>query len=1072
VSDRPFFLPQLYSLLNPQTLVARASAKDGVPEEPGGLPSDGPSSSASDRHKLKLQQLIDALPVCIAYVDAEQRYRFMNHTYEVWLECQREDLYGKSVRQVIGEAAYQLAAPSIERALRGESVHYEAELPYETGKTRQVSVLLVPDWSETQQVQGYYALVTDISDRNALEYSSEQAALQLQEALNRACAAVVSFRLYADGRWVYDYRSPGAETLFGYSAEELTADEQLWMSRLLPEDRQRILKLNQTQLLQGQPATYEYRFRHKDGSLRWLSSAASSFYMPREDCWRVTAVDIDITHRKQVEEALQQSQERLKTAQAIAQIGNWEFDPETKQIQWSDQMFAIYGLDIDQGEPNYQELLQKFVPEDRSRLSAAVSNAIALGQPYILDLRLCRPDGAIAYLESRGQVQVDASGRVVKLYGTTQDITDRKQLELELKQRSQREQMLNKVIQAIRRSLNLPTIFETAVRETAALLHLSRVAIVKYLASEACWLLRAEYVPPGSPAPHRPGIRIPHQDNPLAAQLAQGQLVRLDDNRQAGGDFNQRLAAEMPARWLLVPLKIGEAVWGSLSLTRELSLDPWQDWEAEVAQAVADQLAIAIQQSELFQQVQLLNATLETQVQRRTTQLQQAIDLEARLKRITDKVRDSLDEHQILQTAVAELGVGLDVERCQAGMYDLTAQTLTLCYEYRSSAQLPSSQGLVVPLSDRAELHRAVLAGQFVQVCCVEKLPAPSAADETAHDEEAQKIAAYPAEHPVTLLVCPILHEQQVLGSLWLFKPHHEAFQEMEMRLVQQVANQCAIALRQSRLYQSAQRQVDELERLNHLKDDFLSTVSHELRSPMSSVKMAAEMLEILLQRKGVFDDPQIRQYFKILQSECDRETKLINDLLDLSRLTANTEPLLLMSLELQPWLLHVAEPFVSRAHSQQQSLQFDLPAEPLILTTDFSYLEQILTELLQNACKYTPPGEKIRISARLEPPYPPLPLSPALALSPSPSLPLHCAIHITNTGIEIPEPERDRIFDKFYRIPNSDPWKHGGTGLGLALARRRAEQICGSLSVSGDRHATTFIIRLPLEPPSLRDEG
>ncbi|WP_277775424.1 PAS domain-containing protein [Thermoleptolyngbya sichuanensis] len=1086
VSDRPFSLPQPHGLPNPLTPAARALTEDAVPEEPDGLPSHPSGESSLGSHELKLQKLLDSLPVCISYVDANQRCRFMNRTYEVWMERRREDLYGKSVREVIGEAAYQLAAPFIEQALSGKSVHYEAELPYVIGKPRPVSVLLVPDWDETQQVRGYYALVTDISDRKALEHTSKQTVLQLQEVLNRACAAVTSFRLYADLSWDYDYRSPGSEALFGYSAEELMADAGLWLSRLPPEDRQMILSLHQTRLLHGQPITCEYRFRHKDGSLRWFSSAASSTYVPHENCWRVTAVDVDITDRKQTEETLRQSQMRLKMAQAVAQIGNWELDPSTRRITWSDQMYVIHAVERAQGEPSYLELLQKFVPGDRLRLEAAVENAIAHGQPYVLDLCLRRPDGSIAYLESRGQAETDASGCVVKLYGTTQDITERKQLEIELKQRSQREQMLNQVIQAIRRSLNLPTIFETAVRETAALLHLSSVSIVKYLAPEACWLLQAEYVPPGSPARHRPGLRIPHHGNPLVEQLAQGQLVQLSDNRQAGGSFNQTLAAEMPARWLLVPLKIGETVWGSLSLTRELSLDSWQDWEVEVAQAVADQLAIAIQQSELFHQVQLLNTTLETQVQRRTTQLQQAIDLEARLKRITDKVRDSLDEHQILQTAVTELGMGLGVERCQAGIYDLTTQTLTIYYEYRSHAQMVSSQGLVLPLIDLPEVHRAVLAGQFVQVCCLETLPGLSATGEStppeiAHRERPHReadaadveVATHLTEQPVALLVCPILHDQQVLGSLWLFKPGQEAFRELETRLVQQVANQCAIALRQSRLYQSAQRQVDELARLNHLKDDFLNTVSHELRSPMSSIKMSAEMLEILLQRKGVFDDPQISQYFKILQSECDRETRLINDLLDLSRLAADTEPLLLTALELQPWILHVAEPFVSRARSQQQNLHFHLPTEPLFVTTDFSYLEQIFTELLQNACKYTPTNETICVSARLED----LELED-LEHSETESAQLlhpaspHYAIHITNTGITIPEPERDRIFEKFYRIPNSDPWKHGGTGLGLALARRRVEQIHGSLSVSGDRHSTTFTIRLPLLPPDLSAEA
>lgn len=1067
MSDRPTPQIQPCDLSDSPTSAIHASA---APEATAvfGEPQSVASSPSKDC-ELHLQKVLDVLPVCVAYNDAEQRYRFMNRTYEVWMEQPREELYGKTVQDVIGEAAYRVAAPFIEQALRGELVHYEAKLPYKVGGLRHVSVLLVPDWGDLQQVRGYYALVTDISDRKALEQTSEQTALQLREVLNCACAAVTSFRLYADMTWVYDYCSAGDKTLFGYPAQDFMNDKHLWISRVLPDDRPLVFAQMRTQLLQGKPANYEYRFRHRDGSIRWISCIASSCYEPQEDCWRVTTVDLDVTRRKQAEEALQQSQARLKTAQAVGQIGDWEFDVDTKQITWSEQMYAIYGLDPAQGTPKYLDLLQQLVPEDQLRLEAAISQAIALGQPYVLDLRLCRADGSIAYLESRAQVQVNGAGRVVKLYGTTQDVTERKQLELELKQRSQREQMLNQVIQAIRRSLDLPTIFETAVRETASLLGLSRVWIAKYLPAEQCWLLQAEYVPPGSPVSQRLlGLRIPHKGNPIARQLMQGVSVRLDDNRQAQGEVNQKLAAEMPGRWLLVPLKIGEGIWGSLSLSRDLSLAGWEDWEVGVAQSVADQLAIAIQQSELFHQVQLLNANLETQVQQRTTQLQQAIDLEARLKRITDKVRDSLDERQILQTAVTELGLGLGVERCQAGLYDLAAQTLTISYEYRSSPQAASSEGLVVNLVEHSEVHRAVLAGQSVQGCCLEPLPVLRLVHEAA-----VPIASPRAEQPMAMLVCPILHDQRVLGSLWLFKPCREAFREMEMRLVQQVSNQCAIALRQSRLYQSAQRQVDELARLNHLKDDFLNTVSHELRSPMSSIKMSAEMLEILLQRKGVFDDPQISQYFKILQSECDRETRLINDLLDLSRLTANTEPLLLTTLELRSWILHVAEPFVSRARSQQQNLHFHLPTEPLFVTTDFSYLEQVFTELLQNACKYTPTNETICVSARLEDleledlensetesAQPPHPASP------------HYAIHITNTGITIPEPERDRIFEKFYRIPNSDPWKHGGTGLGLALARRRVEQIHGSLSVSGDRHSTTFTIRLPLLPPDLSAEA
>jgi signal transduction histidine kinase len=114
------------------------------------------------------------------------------------------------------------------------------------------------------------------------------------------------------------------------------------------------------------------------------------------------------------------------------------------------------------------------------------------------------------------------------------------------------------------------------------------------------------------------------------------------------------------------------------------------------------------------------------------------------------------------------------------------------------------------------------------------------------------------------------------------------------MALVKQVCNQCAIAIRQARLYEAAQIQVQELDRLNRLKDDFLSTVSHELRTPMSNIKMATYMLGISLSKLGALEkDQSTQRYFKILNDECQRETLLIDNLLDLSRLDAKTDLLL-----------------------------------------------------------------------------------------------------------------------------------------------------------------------------------
>ncbi|MBW4470381.1 MAG: GAF domain-containing protein [Stenomitos rutilans HA7619-LM2] len=603
------------------------------------------------------------------------------------------------------------------------------------------------------------------------------------------------------------------------------------------------------------------------------------------------------------------------------------------------------------------------------------------------------------------------------------DISDRKQAETASWQRAEREQAISRVVQTIRQSLDLHTILTAAATELTQLLKVDQAAVVQYLPERNCWV----YV-----ASHRQqpdlfddlGLEITDQDNPFAAQLKRREIIKVADAASLSKGTNQGFAQKLPGAWLLVPVIVGDTVWGSCSLRSSRPIACWHDEQVELVQALADQLAIAIQQASLYQQVQTLNTDLELQVQERTMQLQQALNFEALLKRITDQVRDSLDETQILQTAVKELAIELGVDCCVAALYDMEHRTTTICYEYTHQG-VSTATGSAISFDQNPELYEQVLSGQVVH-CCVTALVVDPLRN---------------IEQSASILACPLMDERGVLGDMWLFRPQHLYFDELEIRLVQQVANQCAIALRQSRLYQAAQAQVQELERLNRLKDDFLSTVSHELRTPMSNIKMATQMLEVTLKPLGIFDDATnaVNRYFSILREEGQREIGLINDLLDLARLDAGTEPLSLTPIVLQPFLAHLAEPFFDRVRRQQQYLIIRLPEQLPVLTTDRPYLERIVTELLQNACKYTPAGEAITLSAH----------TTATALD----------ISVSNAGVEIPAVERDRIFDKFYRIPNNDPWRYGGTGLGLTLVKKLAERLGATIGVTSQQQQTTFTL-------------
>jgi PAS domain S-box-containing protein len=624
--------------------------------------------------------------------------------------------------------------------------------------------------------------------------------------------------------------------------------------------------------------------------------------------------------------------------------------------------------------------------------------------------------------------------------GIGQDITDRKQTEKLLLQRIQQKRALSRVVAMIRDSLDLHQVFATTP-EIAHLLTTDRADIVEYRPQEALWLTVAAYRHDLA-TPDTLGTKIPDQGNNIAAQLKELKVVRLGNAADADDDINQELARSFPGAWLLIPLHFQGVVWGSLTLARHQRLDSWSDRDEEIAISVADQLSIAIHQAQLHQELQHFTVNLERQIHLRTLELQRALSFEATLKRITDKVRDSLDQNQILQTVVEELLAALEVDCCNTVLYSSDRLTATIT-QVATQTGISSHLNQVLQASEFPDIHPYLDQGEYISFC---QLKPQAFRDHAA------------------IFACPIIDDHGLLGELWLFKPTFSSFGGMEIRLVEQVANQCAIAIRQSQLYQSAQQQVTELEKLNLLKDDFLKTISHELRTPISSIKIATEMLEILIDQSGGFQDKLqgMEPYFMILRDESTKEEKLINDLLYLTCLESGNEPLDLTPIQLQYWIPYIADNFLERTSSQQQELHMEIPPDFPEFITDVSILERIIVELLNNACKYTPAGEIISLTARLGQSQPQptdiATLPEDLKTKPTAN---HLRISVMNSGVEIPEEEQERIFDRFYRIPNRDPWRYGGTGLGLALAKKLAQYLGATIEVASNQGQTCFTIDL-----------
>ncbi|PLZ95695.1 PAS domain S-box protein [Fischerella thermalis CCMEE 5268] len=132
------------------------------------------SEDKSRQNQDLLHLIANSLPVCISYIDSQQRYQFINKTYNTWFGFSPEEIYGKHLVEVVGEAAYQIIKDKVERALAGNLVEYEAELPYREGGTRYINAILVPDIAEDGLVRGYCGLVIDISDRKQAELEIKQ----------------------------------------------------------------------------------------------------------------------------------------------------------------------------------------------------------------------------------------------------------------------------------------------------------------------------------------------------------------------------------------------------------------------------------------------------------------------------------------------------------------------------------------------------------------------------------------------------------------------------------------------------------------------------------------------------------------------------------------------------------------------------------------------------------------------------------------------------------------------------------------------------------------------------------
>ena len=577
----------------------------------------------------------------------------------------------------------------------------------------------------------------------------------------------------------------------------------------------------------------------------------------------------------------------------------------------------------------------------------------------------------------------------------------------------------------IRESLDLNLILDRTAVEIRQFIQTDRVLIYRF-EPDLSGVIVAESAEDS--AEHISGLKIedPCFSIEHVAKYREGQIQVIKNVKTACLDscYQELLDSLGVKANLVVPIIANDRVWGLLIVHHCQSPRQWLNQEIELLKQLSIQVGIAVQQAELYQQVKSFNSYLEQKAKQRTAELQTTLEFESLVRKITEKVRDSLDEPQILQTVAREIGEVLNIERCKIELYNSDRTIATVAYEY--TTEPPNCQGVEREIKNFAELYSQLLQKRATQF--VEKIPELS-----------------PIDTQATRLACPIFDDAGILGNLWLLRPKEEFFQQYEISLVEQVASQCAIAIRQARLYKQSQEQLQELSQLNLLKDDFLRTISHELRTPMSSIQLASETLEALIeQQMGSNKSTTFTRVLNIFRSACQKQNQLVDDLLTLCYIDAKKEVTKIQWIDLPVWIPQIVEPFQERIEAQNQTLVVSVESDLPQFKSDISIIKRVLLELINNACKYTPAGETITFVAQ--------------------AIDLGIKLQIVNTGIEISPVQQNRVFDKFYRIPNSDPWKFGGTGIGLALVKNLIGLLKGKIYLESQAGQTAFTIELPCE--------
>ncbi len=243
---------------------------------------------------------------------------------------------------------------------------------------------------------------------------------------------------------------------------------------------------------------------------------------------------------------------------------------------------------------------------------------------------------------------------------------------------------------------------------------------------------------------------------------------------------------------------------------------------------------------------------------------------------------------------------------------------------------------------------------------------------------------------------------------------------------------------------------VTDFVELDRMKSDFISIVSHELKTPLTSIKGFVRLLAA--GRVGEVNEKQLH-YLEIVTQQTESLTELINDLLDLSRIESGIIEVRREPVQLREVIREVLQGLENLAREKEVALVEEVPAGMPTVSGDAYRLAQVFTNLIHNAIKFTPPGGEVRVEGEGDGG--------------------RCLVRVRDSGMGIPPQDLEKIFDKFYQVDSSSTRQQSGTGLGLCISRQLVEAHGGEIRVESELgKGSTFTVSLPVHAPAVEKVG